>query len=185
MIAPLYDMVTSNSNTEILNMTTDAEGRLGRAKMDRLRAEWRNKLRTYEFTHFITLASNHTPLGYPRMRALLKEWDARVNREINGPKWAKRPDERLVWFAFPEKIDVNPHWHLVAQVDDHIETQSRADRMNSLDEIGERHWLSLVPRGTFDCQGVDSDGVIGYVTKTIDREELFEKFIIFREFMNI
>lgn len=169
-------------------MTISAEGRLGRVEMNRLRAEWREKLRTYKFTHFITLASNHTPLGYPRMRSLLKEWDARVNHEINGSKWAKRPDERLVWFAFPEKIDVNPHWHLVAQVDHgehYIVTQSRADRMKRLDEIGERHWLRLVSKGTFDCQSVDSDGVIGYVTKVTNREELFEKFIIYREFMNI
>ena len=154
-----------------------------RSHLKRLRAEWREKLRTYHFSHFITLASNHQPLGYPRMRSLLKEWDARVNREINGRKWAARPDERLVWFAFPEKPDVNPHWHLVVAVDPFIETASRAERTERLDEIGEQYWLKLVPQGSFDCKAVDSSGVINYATKVCNHEELFEKFIIHREFM--
>jgi len=151
----------------------------------RMRQELRAKLLDYNFTYFITLASNHQPLGYSRMRALLKEWDARVNREINGPKWAKRPDERLVWFAFPEKMDVNPHWHLIVEVDPFIETATRVDRTVRLPEIGHMHWLSLVRQGSFDCQCVESSEVIRYVTKVNANQTHFEKFVVFREFMNI
>ncbi len=151
----------------------------------RMRNELRVKLLDYEFTHFITLASNHQPLGYLRMRALLKEWDARVNREINGRKWAQRPDERLVWFAFPEKLDVNPHWHMIVQVDPHIETAVRAARTKRLPGIGEAHWLRLVKQGSFDCQSIESPGVIAYITKMSAEETHFEKFVLFREFMNI
>jgi len=161
------------------------ESSLSKAQRKRLQKEWREKLSEYDFTHFITLASNHQPLNYPSMRALLKQWDARVNREINGPKWAARPDERLVWFAFPEKLDFNPHWHLVVQVDPRIETQGRAERTSRLAKIGERQWLKLVPQGSFECKDVASQGVIRYTTKCSDREELFEKFIIYREFMTV
>lgn len=151
----------------------------------RLRQELREKLINYDFTHFITLASNHQPLGYPRMRSLLKEWDARVNREMNGPKWGKRPDERLVWFAFPEKLDVNPHWHMIAQVDPEIEASDRAARTKLLPEIGHMHWLNLVRQGSFDCQGVESTKVIQYITKMSFDEKHFDSFVVFREFMNI
>lgn len=165
----------------------DADGgHFGRApSYKRMRQELRTKLLDYDFTYFITLASNHQPLGYPRMRALLKEWDARVNREINGPKWAKRPDERLVWFAFPEKMDVNPHWHLIVEVDPLNETTTRADRTARLPEIGHMHWLNLVRQGSFDCQGVDSSDVIRYVSKVNANQTHFEKFVVCREFMNI
>ncbi|WP_322867983.1 hypothetical protein U5922_018235 [Aquicoccus sp. G2-2] len=151
----------------------------------RMRQELRIKLQDYNFSHFITLASNHQPLSYSTMRALLKEWDARVNREINGPKWARRPDERLVWFAFAEKLEVNPHWHLIVEVDPIICAPSRADRTQRLPEIGRKHWLKLVRQGSFDCQSVDSSGVINYITKMSAEELHFEKFVVFREFMNI
>ena len=150
----------------------------------RMRSELRKKLFSYDFTHFITLASNHQPLGYPRMRSLLKEWDARVNREINGRRWTRRPDERLVWFAFPEKIDVNPHWHVIVQVDPDIQSHGRAARTLRLPEIAHMHWLSLVRQGSFDCQSVDSQGVINYITKMISVDRYFENFVVFREFMN-
>ncbi len=156
-----------------------------RALHQRMREELRTKLCSYDFTHFITLASNHQPLRYPRMRSLLKEWDARVNREINGRKWTQRPDERLVWFAFPEKIDLNPHWHMIVQVDQNIEFSERAARTQRLSEIGHMHWLSLVRQGSFDCQSVESSRVIEYITKMSAEETHFEKFVVFREFMNI
>lgn len=164
---------------------SEANGGGGRSNLDRrMRHELRTKLLSYDFTHFITLASNHQPLSYPRMRELLKEWDARVKLELIGPKWVKRPDERLVWFAFPEKLGVNPHWHLIVQVDPHIENVARAERTELLSEIGQLHWLRLVRQGSFDCQSVDSPRVIQYITKMSAGETHFEKFVVFREFMN-
>lgn len=157
----------------------------GRAQHERIRSELRQKLLDYRFTHFITLASNHQPLRFLRMRELLRTWDARVNRELNGPKWAKRPDERLVWFAFPEKMNVNPHWHLIAEVDPLIETATREARAKRLPLTGREHWIRLVRQGSFDCQSVDSDGVISYITKMTSAEVNFERFIVFREFMNV
>ncbi|MFB9148979.1 hypothetical protein [Roseovarius ramblicola] len=166
-------------------VSSTVEARMPRAQRLQMQDELRQRLRDYRFSHFITLASNFQPLSYQRMRDVLKAWDAQVNREINGPKWAKRPDERLLWFAFPEKLDVNPHWHLIAQVDSPIEEQARAERTKRLPQIGEKHWLRLVPRGSYDCQDVESPRVIDYVTKVAMREDLLARFIVCREFMNI
>ncbi len=151
----------------------------------RLRKALREKLLDYDFTHFITLASNHQVLTEGRMRSLLKEWDARVNRDLIGPKWTKRPDERLLWLAFPEKMDVNPHWHMVAQIDPAIDTATRAARTTRLSQTAEKLWLGLLPQGSFDCQGVESPDVIRYITKMSARERSFDSFIFHREFMNI
>jgi len=152
---------------------------------ERMREELRKRLAGFEFTHFITLTANHQPISYSRMRDRLREWDARINRYLNGPKWQKRPDERLLWFAFPEKLEVNPHWHLIAQVDPDIENTNRLVRTERLPLVGERFWLELLPQGSFDCQDIDSKRVIQYVTKAVASELYFEKFVVFREFMSI
>ncbi len=169
-----------------MNNLTD--NRFGRGQVpivdySRMRLELREKLLDYSFSHFITLASNHQAMGYRRMRNLLREWDARVNRAINGPKWASRPDERLIWFAFPEKIEVNPHWHLIVEIDPVIEKEARAERTRRMPQIAEERWLALVPRGSFDCQPVDSEKVTEYVTKMSANETHFEKFVVSREFI--
>ncbi len=164
---------------------THASSHTSTAHLLRMREELREKLREYDFTHFITLASNHQPLGYPRMRRLLKEWDARINRDLIGPRWTKRPDERILWFAFPEKLEVNPHWHLVTQVDPLVASPGHVERVKRLPRIAARHWFNLVPQGSIDFQPIDSKGVLRYVTKISADTSHFEKFIIFREFMNI
>ncbi|WP_170420916.1 hypothetical protein [Ruegeria arenilitoris] len=149
----------------------------------RLQHELRCWLRGFRFDHFVTLASNHQPLKYLRMRELLKQWDARVNREINGPRWSKRPDERLLWFAFPEKLDVNPHWHLVVQARSNIENLTRQERTLQLPQIAEKHWLRLVPQGSFNCQDIEDHKVFDYITKVTDRDDLFRKFVVSKEFL--
>lgn len=55
------------------------------AELSRLRKELREKLRSYNFTHFITLASNHQDISQGCMRSLLKDWDARVNADLPLP----------------------------------------------------------------------------------------------------
>ncbi|RKF14185.1 hypothetical protein D6850_13560 [Roseovarius spongiae] len=176
---------TTEETMKDWKLDTRASSHPSRINRVRMREALREKLKVYEFTHFITLASNHQPLGYPRMRSLLKEWDARVNRELIGARWTKRPDERLLWFAFPEKLDVNPHWHLVTQVDPLVATLSQAARITRLPQIAKRHWVDLVPQGSIDIQRIDSNGILRYVTKIAADASHFEKFIIYREFMNI
>ena len=55
------------------------------------------------FTHFVTLASNNQMASNSLMKDRLRAWDSRINRELLGPKWQKKIDERMHWIAFPEK----------------------------------------------------------------------------------
>ena len=34
-----------------------------------------------------------------------------MNRRLAGPKWSKRPEDRMWAFYFLEKPAANPHWH--------------------------------------------------------------------------
>lgn len=153
---------------------------------EELRLAMKQKLECYDFTHFITLASHGALIGHQRMRHLLKQWDARVNRALVGPRWRDRPDERLVWFAFPEKTQVNPHWHLLAEIDptdNASNASSKAARAANLPSMGEKAWLDLLPKGSFDCQAIVSRHVIDHVSKDIRDPRNFEQFIVCREFM--
>jgi hypothetical protein len=69
-------------------------------------------LQRYQWTHFVTLALNDPGVGLDRARNILKGWDARMNRRLFGPKWHKKPDERLFAFYFFEKPETNPHCSL-------------------------------------------------------------------------
>ena len=115
------------------------------AQREQMRAALRERLRAFPFTHFVTLATNGAEIAYPGARRLLREWDARVNRRLNGPKWVKRPDERLVWIAFPEKMEGNFHWHLVVEVDPEIKNPSRKARTDRLDVAAKMAWLDTFP----------------------------------------
>lgn len=150
----------------------------------RLRDAVRDLLERYEFTHFITLATNSGNLRIQRMRQLLRQWDAEMNRAVVGPKWSKRPDERLLWFAFPEKLDLNPHWHLLMQADtksawSSTGTVRRAERI-ALQAA--KSWRKLQPSGNADVREVYSDGVLEYITKQTPSELHFENFVLWREF---
>lgn len=146
-------------------------------------AEMREKLKSYSFTHFITLTTNNQDFSLRRMRSALRDWDARINRFLVGPKWQQHPDERLLWFAFPEKIEANPHWHLIAQIDSQLALKPTSlYRSKLLEPQGRQHWAKLVPGGTFDCKNIANEGVIRYVTKELATEENLASFIFYREF---
>ena len=51
----------------------------------------RDMLSTYEFTHFITLATNKPMVKQRRMQGMLKAFDARLSRHVAGPKWKRHP----------------------------------------------------------------------------------------------
>ena len=157
---------------------------LTKAQRVRLRDEMRDKLASYHFDWFVTLVLNEPGAGHERMRTLLKAWDAGVNREINGPKWQKRQDQRLLWFAFPEKIEGHPHWHLVVQVDPELETPERKARAARFPLKANLVWNELCRSGSYDCREVASEGVFSYVTKELTGLENYERFIFWREFMS-
>lgn len=157
---------------------------LPRDKRQRARDVLRERLARNRFSHFITLATNDPMVGTWRMRSLLKEWDARVNRFLVGPKWHKRPDERLLWFAFLEKPEANPHWHLLAEVDPQLaEKPAAAARLEEFELQLGNIWRSICATGSADVAPYRDEGAIFYATKEQTREDLLASFVSHLEFI--
>ena len=154
-------------------------------EISRMRRAWVDRLSEFPFSHAVTLGTNHKNWSYEVMRQKLKEWDARVNRELNGPLWTKRPDERLVWIAFPEKLHVNPHWHMLVSVDRDVGTGRRASAYAHLTATVERIWIDLVPSGTAECKALDSGPWPWYITKEFQQHGRYGQFVLSREFQSI
>jgi hypothetical protein len=77
-------------------------------------------LENWKFDRFVTLATNGANLParilgsrHDRLTGLLEEWDGRMNRKLAGPKWSKRPEDRMWAFYFLEKPAANPHCGVV------------------------------------------------------------------------
>lgn len=157
----------------------------------------RNAIRDWmagmHFTHFVTLTSNNQMATRYFMKDKLRAWDARVNRDVVGPKWQKRIDERVNWIAFPEKFGVNPHWHVLMQLlpEQLEELESRCPLEDRLfDDVLRQSWTKFVPSGTVDVQPIrvgrdDKKRVYDYVTKSLGHEPNLEDFVMFREYFEL
>jgi hypothetical protein len=146
-----------------------------------LQAAFREMLRKRKADYFVTLMPNSPELSYDNLLALLKRWDALVNRQLNQAKWSKRPDERVYWFAFTEKLEVNPHWHLLVELDPDA-TGERLRRTDAFPEIAADAWKKVVRSGTADCQEPYSEKGLNYATKLLSKSKNFERFVLSREF---
>lgn len=148
-------------------------------------------LNTKGFTHFVTLATNDPDLrsadrrvigdlrGVDRMDALVRRWDARMNRALVGPKWAKPLYEmdRMFAFYFLEKASTNPHWHALIRIDDD-DPDRRATKLKKLHELTEENWLSIISSGSTDVKRIyDQEDVVNYVAKELGRPVSYEHFI--------
>lgn len=136
----------------------------------RVLADWLHQ--RFEFTHFVSLATNTNDVSIPRMRRMFKLWDARLNRRLYGPKWLAHYDELLFWFAFIEKPVINPHWHLLVRLED-------AGKAASLIEHAEPIWKKLISSGTANVQAIREkpERVADYVAKELGRELQYNEFI--------
>ena len=122
--------------------------------------EW---LDTWEFTRFVTLATNDTSLSqarlptsslpYGKLRERLRRWDARMNHAILGKHWAKRHSDRIWCFYFLEKPGENPHWHGLVRFFT-FESIPLDEQHRIFDENAGPIWKKLVPSGTVDVQPV-------------------------------
>ena len=139
---------------------------------------------SFNFTHFVTLAPNKPDLGVSGMLRLLREWDARTNRKMYGPKWHKKQDELLWHFGFLEKPAVNPHWHLLVRVIGPI----GADPLKQHKEFrtaAELEWVALTRSGTADIQQVRSNAAStlhDYIAKELGGGIQYERFTTPDEF---
>lgn len=115
------------------------------------------------FDYFVTLAFNDVGVNISRARRCLNVWDAKVNRKLIGPKWAKKPDERMLWVFVLEKPQTNIHWHGLIRINDGLKTPFRT--------VAADRWKNLVRSGTSDVQAIRSmEGLAGYVAKQVNYE---------------
>lgn len=90
----------------------------------------------------------------------LYNFEARVNRALIGPKWARRPQQRIEAICILEKPASNPHWHLLVNV------RSGRCRGNLVD-IVQKAWGNLVPVGSTEVQPISDMGALSnYILKT-------------------
>lgn len=160
-------------------------------KVPALRSEIPDWIDRWQYSRFITLATNDPGLGSEnhgaatpsaRMRDLLREFDGRMNHAILGKHWARRDSDRIWAFWFLEKPNSNPHWHGLVrffQVDDYPTTAQEA----IFDERVEPIWKRLVPGGSVDVKPITVQrGVIEYVGKMVAYPISYESFITPDEF---
>lgn len=144
-------------------------------------------LDTHAYTHFVTLTFNQNNFYRPSQalsmaKDKLKHFHAKLDDKLLGSKWYKKPiEERTFFIAFPEKIAVNMHYHLLMRVHKHHE-----ERFN---EVAGDIWKSIVNSGTYDCRPLNTasnpDGYISYASKEQNKILNFDNSIISNEFLNI
>lgn len=141
----------------------------------RTKAEWVKFLKSYDFTHFVTLALNDPMISLARADRLLRSWEARMNYLFVGSRWSRRPDERIFAFYFLEKPSANPHWHGLVMFDpDPIVS---AEQAFTMEWVGEQRLKRIHPSGTFRMKPIyDLDGVVRYATKDLGNEVSYLSF---------
>lgn len=158
--------------------------RLTAEKRERAREDLRRRLAHHHFSHFITLSANDPMASRGRMRGMLRRWDAEVNHFMLGPRWQSKPDNRLLWYAFLEKPEAHPHWHLLAEIDPAI--VPALDEKGLLDDFAwkaEAIWRKVSRRGTARVVDYRDAGAIRYATKMQAREDLLADFVMHLEFL--
>ncbi|GJD45933.1 hypothetical protein AFCDBAGC_3811 [Methylobacterium cerastii] len=149
--------------------------------------EW---LASFSCTHFITLATNDLDLrsaqrhlirgfrGHDRMVELARAWEGRMNRRLLGPRWARtnKSGERLQAFYFLERAYSNPHWHVLARIqepDPARYMQKIAKLQDHTDEI----WTTIIRSGSTDIKQILDEGAANYVAKELPRPVSWDYFI--------
>ena len=155
-------------------------------------SKWLNT--DFAFTHFITLATNqasrelktrHRIAGQDssfretKLRHLLRQWDARVNRQLNGPKWLAHADDAIWFFAFLEKPETNPHWHLLFRINFFTTILPHA-KLEQLKTAATAHWQRLVPSGKVSVKEINAghDRVTDYVAKELGYEVQYQSWTV-------
>lgn len=132
-----------------------------------------------KFTHFITFNFNG-PTSLASGRNALKNFHARLDRKLLGRNFNKLPaDDRSLFFAFPEHVESNLHYHALLRC---------PDMRLSVFGLG-GIWERLVPAGDVhiikmeDKAPEDLERVARYISKEAWKPSAYDGFIISTEFI--
>ncbi len=132
---------------------------------------------------FFVTANFNRDTNIESARNALKSGGARIDRRLVGKHWSKKPvEERIFFYAAPEHIHSNLHWHIMLSVPDE-------DKKKHFKWIAANYWKQLVPSGSMDIQlitsAADNAKASSYVAKELWRQENIDAFLISTEFSGI
>ncbi len=134
-------------------------------------------MRKYDWDYFITANFNRAT-NWEGTRRNLKDWHARVDRQLLGGRWAKKTKQRTFFIACSEGGETNLHWHLLAKVAD--------GKQERFENCAAELWKQMVKSGSLDVQKLhakpDEVRTANYTTKELWRDEAIEHFVLSTEF---
>lgn len=118
---------------------------------------------------FVTFVFN-SPISPRSARDRLDAFHARMDRALIGPKWLEKPEDRIRFIGFVEKVETNIHIHAVFNL------PTKQDR--AFVKAAPAIWEKLAPAGNLDIQAVTyAEGVADYITKEI-RPDTCEQMLL-------
>ena len=118
------------------------------------------------FPHFaLSLAFNDPGVSPGRIWNVLKHLDARVNRELFGRNFNRRPAaERVEFCAFTEGVPHHPHIHMLWRVAPELHARFATLWPGNRSPL----WTRFAPAGTHElCPSHDAEGWAAYCTKHV------------------
>lgn len=142
-----------------------------------LQRAWREFISSTDSQFAMTLNFNRG-ITLRGAREKFRNYLARLNRRLFGPRWSQRPAlESVQAIAIAEHLNSNLHFHVAARLP--------PDKMERFHEIVEPVWRGLVPGGDAHIVPVSYlPGWAWYMTKSFyDRADL-ENVVIAAEFFS-
>ncbi len=114
-----------------------------------------------------------------RGRYALRKLHGRIDRKLFGKGFSKiSSGSRTFFFAFPERITSNLHYHLYIR--------PPVGKLDRFIEVAPDLWKKICPSGNLDLDPISSEESLRkgsyYITKDCFMERNFENFIISNEF---
>lgn len=141
-----------------------------------LRGSFDEWTRGLEFSWFLTLNLN-APASFRSARNILKEFDARLDRELLGARFHKRQEGRTFFIAVPEHEHSNFHYHLLLEI-----LANGAWSRTDLAKLMFEAWRAAIPSGSIWLRGIHDGGAALYTAKDLLKYGHFNEFIISTEF---
>jgi hypothetical protein len=139
-----------------------------RSEALRLRGAMRDHLADLEPNYMFTFSFGYL-IKPPNARREMTHFFNVVQKKAFGCDWTRQRDRDWpIAHGFPEHLNSNPHYHVLAKVDRTLG--------KFIEASGSDVWLKYVPRGQLDVRAVRSlTKAISYCTKCMHWPQLYEE----------
>jgi len=142
-----------------------------------IKQEMQAFLQAQDWDYFVTANLNRST-NWHGARRLLKDWHARIDSQIVGPRWRQKTSQRTRFVAFYEGAQTNEHWHMLLKLNG-----KHRDIFSAEAPV---IWQRLVPSGSLDIRPVltrtDQHRISGYVVKDLWKDMAQQSFVLSEEF---